>query len=110
MACLNVSLQAILHVCYVSIYMHSCRCWLFLQLQFEFTIYMHYRQQCWPISPSYVHRLILISHTLCIQETDKTTETAVEQFTHTGYAEFTTLQEDIADRETTTVSAVHTIV
>ena len=30
---LNVSLQTILHVCYVSIYMHSFMYWLFLQLQ-----------------------------------------------------------------------------
>ena len=52
-----------------------------------------------------MHRLILISHTLCIQET---AETTVEQLPHTGDAELTTPQEDIADRETTTVSSVCT--
>ena len=63
--------------------------------------------ECLLISPSYVHRLILISHTLCIQETAETTGA---QLPHTGDAELTTPQEDIADRETTTVSALHTIV
>ena len=61
-------------------------------------------------SPSYAHRLILMSHTLCIQDTP---DTAVAPLPHTGDTELTTPQADIADRdeaETTTVCSVHTIV
>ena len=63
------------------------------------------------ISHSYVHRLILMSHTLCIQDIP---DTAVAQLPHTGDTgdtgdtELTTPQEDVADRdeaETTTVSS-----
>ena len=59
--------------------------------------------------PSYVHGLILMSHTLCIQDIP---DTAVAPLPHTGDTELTTPQENVADRddtETTTVSSVHTI-
>ena len=66
-------------------------------------------EECLAISPSYVHGLILMYHTLCIQDTP---DTAVAQLPHTGDTELTTPQEDVADRDeagTTTVSSVHTI-
>ena len=67
-------------------------------------------EECLAISPSYVHRLILMSHTLCIQDTP---DTAVAPLPHTGDTELTNPQEDVAGRdetEITTVSSVHTIV
>ena len=70
-------------------------------------------EECLAISLTYAHRLILMSHTLCIQDTPDTAVAPLPHTGDTGDTELTTPQEDIADRdeaETTTVSSVHTIV
>ena len=64
-------------------------------------------EECLAISPSYAHGLILMSHTLCIQDTPDTAVAPLPHTGETGETELTTPQ-DVADRdeaETITVSS-----
>ena len=86
------------------LHVHVCRilqCTHFMHYMWTVSTYQH---SVWV----FTHRLSLVSHTQCSCCIQDTPETTVPPFPNTGDTELTTQQEDITDRETTTVSSVYT--